>query len=636
VALVFAAALLALATTAGLAAALTRQRSITGFLLGTYVVAVAEIVLMTLVLSPPRLVGARGFVVVELVVLGLVGVAWNRAGRPLPPRRAPGWRAVRRHPVLALLTLAVGVALVYSLAVDLAAPPNNSDSMTYRLSRAAAWLEHGGFHWIEDAHTERQNEFPPNSEFELLYTLALLGRDAGAALPQLVAAIAVIVGVAGCARRLGYGPAPALFAGLLSATLTEFALQATSTQNDLITASLVAAAAYFVQSARTADLALAGAAVGLALGTKLTAYLALPTLVLLAVLALPRRRLLAAGAWAAVGVALFTGYWLAANLSHTGSLFGKSAEQALYRPTVTPRGTVSTAAKATYRFIDFSGLPVPPEIRLRLEDAGRSAYDALGIAANPRESSATLFTHQINLRAHEDHSFFGPLGIAALPLALAFIIALPLGRTTARRAAAATALPVFIVGLALVFRFDDEGRYLLVPLALTLPLAATAYRNRLLAGAIAATATVTLAVAHLENELKPTGIGAETAAWHLSREAAQSLDVPRREPLLAAVAARVPTDARVGAALGPSDWDYPLYGARLTRRVVGLDIACPVRAANGLGLRYLVLGALLPWPGLHPGWRVERFPGAGTLLVRVSTGAAPSSTLPCFSPQGPD
>jgi hypothetical protein len=633
VALVFAAALLALAATAGLAAALTRPPSITGFLLGAYVVAVGEIVLMTLVLSPARLLGAPGLVVVELVVLGLVGAAWNRAGRPLPPRWIPGWEAVRRHPVLGGLTLAVGVALVYSVAVGLAVPPNNSDSMTYRLSRAAAWLEHGGFHWIEDAHTERQNEFPPNSEFELLYTLALLGRDAAAALPQLVAALAVIVAVAGCARRLGYERAAALFAGLLSATLTEFALQSTSTQNDLTTASLVATAAYFVQSRRTADLALAGAAVGIALGTKLTAYLALPTLVLLAVLVLPRRRALVAGAFAAAGIAVFAGFWLAANLAHTGSLFGESAEQALYRPTVTPRGTVSTAAKAAYRFVDFSGLPVPPEVRLRLEDAGRSVFDALGIAANPRESSATLFTHQINLRAHEDHSFFGPLGIAALPLALVFIVAWPLRRTSARRAAAATALPVFIVGLALVFRFDDEGRYLLVPLALMLPLAATAYRNRLVAGAVAVLATVTLAGAHLENELKPTGIGPETAAWQLSREAAQSLDVPVREPLLAAVAGRVPESARIGAALGPSDWDYPLYGAPLERRVVGLDINCPVWAANRRGLRYLVLGAVLPWPGLHPGWTVQRFPAAGTLLVRNGPGPAPRSALPCFSPQ---
>ena len=635
-ALVFAAALLALAATAGLSAALTRQPSLTGFLLGAYVVAVAEIVLMTLVLSPARLVGAPGLIAVELVVLGLAAAAWHRAGRPVPPRRTPGWGAARRHPVLACLALAVGVALVYSLAVGLAVPPNNSDSMTYRLSRAAAWLDHGGYHWIEDAHTERQNEFPPNSEFELLYTFALLGRDTAAALPQLVAALAVIVGVAGCARKLGYGRAPALFAGLLSATLTEFALQATSTQNDLITASLIVAAAYFVQSSRTVDLALAGGAVGLALGTKLTAYLALPTLVLLAALAIPRRRLLMAGVWALVGVAVFTGYWLAANLSHTGSLFGESAEQSIYRPTVTARGTISTAAKATYRFIDFSGLPFPPEFRLRLEDAGRSVYDALGVAANPRESSATLFTHQINLRAHEDHSFFGPLGVAALPLALVFLVAWPLGRTTARRAAAATALPVFIVGLALSFRFDDEGRYLLVPLALMSPLVATAYRSRLVAGAIALLAAVTLAAAHLENELKPTGIGAETAAWNLTREAAQALDVPTREPLLAAVAAQVPADTRIGAALGPSDWDYPLYGEGFSRRLVGLDIACPVRAANRQRLRYLVLGALLPWPGLHPGWRVERFPGAGTLLLREGTGPAPRSALPCFSPQGPD
>jgi dolichyl-phosphate-mannose-protein mannosyltransferase len=631
--LLFALGAAGLAATAALAAASTRQVSVLGFALAAYVFAVGEIVLVTLILSPARFVGAWGYLVAESVVLAVVVAAWSRAGRPRAPRPALAWTAVARNPVLAWLAVAVGVALAYSLVVVLAVPPNNSDSMTYRLSRAVAWLQHGGLYWIGDPHTERQNEFPANSELEFLYTLALLGRDTAAALPQLAAAVVVIVGVAGCARRLGYGRGAALFAGLIGATLTEFALQATSTQNDLVTASLVAAAAYFVQSPRSADLMLAGAAVGLALGTKITAYLVLPTLTLLAVLALPRRRLVVAGAATVAGVAVFAGYSLALNIAHTGSPFGESAEVDLYRPVVTARGTVSITARAAYRFIDFSGLPVPPELRLRLEGGGERVFDVLGIAANPPESSATLFTFQINLRAHEDHSFFGPLGIAVLPVALAFLIALPLRRTTARRAAAATSLPLFIVTLALVLRFDDEGRYLLVPLALLLPLAAAIYHNRLLASVVAAVATITLAAAHVENELKPTGLGAERAAWQLSRAEAQSLDVSAREPLLTAIAAEVPLDAVLGAAIAPSDWGYPLYGETLERRLIPLDPTCPVREADRRRLRYLVLGAALPWPGLHRGWRVHRFPGAGTLLVRAGPLPARPSRLPCFSPQ---
>ena len=58
-----------------------------------------------------------------------------------------------------------------------------------------------------------------------------------------------------------------------------------TTQNDLVVAALAAAAAFFVLGPTRSDVALAGLALGLALGTKPTAALALPALALLALAA---------------------------------------------------------------------------------------------------------------------------------------------------------------------------------------------------------------------------------------------------------------------------------------------------------------------------------------------------------------
>jgi hypothetical protein len=613
-------------------AASLRLPSPIAFGLAAYVIAAGEVVLLTLVLSPLRLVSPAGYLVGEAVLLAGAAWTWSRRGRPRPPRLAIPPGAARRHPIVAGLAIAVALSLLYALAIGLIAPPNNSDSMSYRLSRAAAWLQHGGIHWLENAHTDRQNEFPANSEIEILYTLTLLDRDAAAALPQLAAAVALVLAVTGMARRLGYGRAAAAFAGLLTATLAEVALQATSTQNDLVTASFVAAAAYFLPGGTAAELALFGAAIGLALGTKFTGYVAVPMLALLAVVALPRRRLLGAAAAAAAGVVLFAGYFAALNLAHTSQPGGRMDELEIFRPTVTAPGTASNVARAVYRFVDFSGTPViKPAWVEPIEEAGERAFEALGIPSSPPESVARPFDFELNFRSHEDHSFFGPLGfLVVLPLAAAFALAWPLRRTSGARGIHALTFPLFILLLALVFRFDDEGRYLIVPVALVMPLAASLYRWRLLAAAAAAVGVVTMVGVHVDNELKPTGLGDDEAIWQLSRPDAQSLDVPERGPALAAVEREVPADAALAVALAPSDWEYPLYDDSLDRRLEAVDFDCPVRDAGRRGLDYLFLGASFGWPGLHPGWSVDRYPGAGTLLVRQGNGVR-ASDLPCFS-----
>jgi len=287
----------------------------------------------------------------------------------------------------------------------------------------------------------------------------------------------------------------------------------------------------------------------------------------------------------------------------------------MFRPAVTFGGTVSTIARVGYRFIDLSGYRFDDRFRQPIERRGEDVFRLLHIDPNPPESEGFPFAFALNIRAHEDHSFFGPLGILLLvPLSLVFAIAWPLRHTTAARGAHGLALPLFVLVLALTFRFSDEARYLVVAVALTAPLVAAVYRWRILAAAVALVAVFSLAFAHGRNELKPTGLGELAAAWTLPRLEAMSLDVPQRAPLLEAVEREVPPDARVGVALGPSDWDYPLFGPRFTRTLVPLPHRGGLEAAERLGLRYAVFGEA--WHPARRGWSIERFGRAGTLARR--------------------
>jgi hypothetical protein len=361
---VFLLAAAAVLATAVLLAASLRLASPVAFVLAVWLAATGEIVLLTEILSPLSLARGWGYAAGEAVLLAVAIAVWRRRGSPRPPAlpRVALGPALRAHPVLAFLAAVVALAFVYQAFIAIGTPPNNWDSLAYHLSRAAGWMQAHGVEYLP-AHTERQNAFQPNAEIMILWTFAFIARDTFAAVPQLLAGVVLLVSVYGIGRRLGFSRPAALLPALLGATLTEIALQTVTTQNDLFAAAFVLACAYFALGRARIDLVLAGAALGLALGTKLTSVFALPVLVGLLLAGRRRQELPAllgrATAWAAAGFIVFGLYGYAQNLAETGRVLGDPSASAHLQPEVTAGGTVSTAARIAWRLIDTSGYHLP-------------------------------------------------------------------------------------------------------------------------------------------------------------------------------------------------------------------------------------------------------------------------------------
>lgn len=614
----------ALALTGALAAASLRLRSAVSFALAVYVLAGAEIVAMTLLLSAADAVGATGYAIFQAVLLAAAAVAWHLRGRPRPPiPRIDVVAGARRNPIVAVLAVVVAVALVYELFVAVATPPNNGDSLTYHLTRAAAWLRHGGLYRIPHGQPE-ENDFPPNAEIQILYTFAYLHRDTVAALTQWFAQVALIVGIYGCARRLAFDRPAALFAALLVPALSLVALESMTTQNDLVVGAYVVAAAYFVMSSTPAELALFGLALGLALGTKPTAFVAIPFLALLALVSLPRRLLVTAAAAALLGFAMLGSYGYVRNTGATGHPTGARVGQpgANIAPHVTARGTVSTVMRDLYHFIDLSGLDVSYRKLLPITGAARRAFRILHIPTNPPESTGYPFAFTINQRANEDLSFFGPLGfLLVLPLTFVFAVRWASRRTDAVRGAYALALPIYLLGVALASKYGAQARWFLTGVLLTLPLAAAVYSRRVLAAAAAAIGAAFIAVALAHDDTKPTGLRGTTPIWKLSRPIAQAVQAPAEYEVLIDRMARIPSDATVGVVGDEHDPDYVLYGPKLGRTLVWLPLDDPLGRAS-CGLRWIYVGRSSRVPPHPAGWRSERIDDAGTLLTRTQPDAS--------------
>jgi hypothetical protein len=613
-------AAVALVATAVAASCALRLRSLPSFLLAVYLLASAELVVLGEALSLVGGAGAVGYAVGEALLLAAGLVAWDVRGRPPPPLPPRDLRiGIRRHPILTALAIVVTGALVYQLFIAVGTPPNNWDSMSYHLPRAVEWLQRGGVTYVPDAATERINALQPIGELEILWTLSFLGADAAAALPQLLAELASLVAIYAIARRIGFGRPDAAFASLLAATLTQVALQSVTSQNDLVAASFVVAAAALILGRTGSEVALAGLGLALALGTKLTSAYALPVLVALALVSLPRRLLGECAAAAAISFLLVGSYGYVLNRVETGRLLGDPSVTDPYRPAhVTLDGTASTVARIGFRFFDLSGLHPKSEVPDAISSAGRHVFDALGIPANPPETSVEpRFDFAVGQAASEDISYFGPLGVLlVLPLSIGFAV-VSITRREWQRLALALALPLTVVEIALTYRYNIWlGRFLIMPVLLTMPLAAVLYRRGVAAAAAAVVGAVTLMAAHAFNVAKPTGLEGTRPVWSLPRPDAQALTRPGIHEALVAVDRRVPEDARVGV-IGLEEWSYPVYGRELDRRLVPLPHGHPLAAAERLGLRWVVDGTAEDRRGSIRAWRTVRFPNSGWTLFSL-------------------
>ena len=206
-------------------------------------------------------------------------------------------------------------------AVLASTPPNNMDSLTYHLARAAAWTQHGGIYWIANAPEVELNAYQPFAELQDFFLMVATGGGRLYALPQYLSELAILVSIYGSARRLGYAVRPSTCAAALTATFSVLALEAVTGQNDLFAASFPAVAACLLLGAVPAEAALAGAAVAFGIGTKLTTGLVTPILAWLA-LARGRRTFFTALLGGLAGLVTIGMWGYVLNVVHTGHVFG--------------------------------------------------------------------------------------------------------------------------------------------------------------------------------------------------------------------------------------------------------------------------------------------------------------------------
>ncbi|SCE76938.1 hypothetical protein GA0074696_0734 [Micromonospora purpureochromogenes] len=184
-----------------------------------------------------------------------------------------------------LLAGTVGGLVLVELLVALLAEPNNFDSQTYHLPKVEHWVAQGSLDfWPTAIH--RQVTIPPGAEYLLLHLRLLTGGDALHNLVQWAAALGCLVVGTRVVAQLGGGRRAQLLTAFLLATTPMVALEATSTQTDLVAAAWAGCVGTLAldglrRRADVGSLLALGAATGLTALTKTSGLLAVGPLLVL-------------------------------------------------------------------------------------------------------------------------------------------------------------------------------------------------------------------------------------------------------------------------------------------------------------------------------------------------------------------
>jgi 4-amino-4-deoxy-L-arabinose transferase-like glycosyltransferase len=611
--LIGAVVLAALAATGLLLGAALGVRSLPELLLTAYVLAFGEIVVVSLLLSAFDSFARGSLVAATLVLAPAAGAVWvlARSPRISLPTRAQTREAWRPWPLRALGG-SVAVALAYVVTLIVTTPPNGWDPLNYHLARAAFWLQQGHVGYIANAYDERVNFNPPNGEMGLSFAMGIAHSENAAGFVQFFAALACALAVYALARRFGRSRAEGLFGALLFLTLPIVVLQSAGAKNDVVVASFVVAACVFVVGSSRGSLLLAALATSLAVGTKFTGAYGLAIIALIALCAPPKTLRLQRLVAVALG-ALFGAYWYVVNAVETGRFLGdQSNAGTLTAPFHIKENVVEAYGLAVDTF-DVSGgqgrdlllfviaavavalgvvlwrrrpdqallaaaLVCSPLLLLVISsEIGRPTlldlYDALGkpagylaigdaISSSPRTASDTA-------------SWFGPLGLLLVVGGGLMAIREVRRGSLPRIAAVAAAAPlVWFLLVALTLTYHPwQGRFFIVPVALSASLWGLVLRNAALAWSAVAIAAVTVLLSLDHFVEKPGGLrlldrSATQSVWQLQRWEVQSQHDPALAPVYRFVEEQIAGHATVALALGPNEFAFPFFGPHLTRRVL--------------------------------------------------------------------
>jgi len=153
-----------------------------------------------------------------------------------------GWKKPDRFDILAGTILTIILAILFFIAIK--SPVNNNDSLQYHMARVMHWAQDKSLQHYATAYLP-QLVTQISAELNILHLRLLWGNDQFANLVQYFFFIGVLIGIASITALFGKGRKAQWLAIAFCISIPMGILQATSTQNDMVTAFWLTTLTYF-------------------------------------------------------------------------------------------------------------------------------------------------------------------------------------------------------------------------------------------------------------------------------------------------------------------------------------------------------------------------------------------------------
>jgi len=564
--------------------------------------AAANIVLSTYILSVFSFISAPGYLVIHtFLALASWGLQFKlrKHFKPADIEIKNNWQSspvvdyLPKWLLIGFFSVILFTALI-NLFLSVYVPPNNWDSMTYHMSRVGYWLQHGSLHHYY-THKWHQNVLPPNAEIIILWSVTLLKNDILANMVQWIAYCGIGLTIYLIAGILGHGQRTSVFASLIYLSLPMVVLQSSSTQNDLVVTFFAVSFFYFfhigIKQRNYRKLLISGVAFGLAIGTKYTIFYMLPALGIasLILLRIFKAKISLYARWCVfclVGILVFGSYNYFQNYQSYGNPI--SPPKIIYQISGKKNNIEKiflNAIRLGYDACDFRGLPQPLESYLfNLKDSFGKRY-----LTNPNIISKYVlapvndpFSFKSRCYYHEDFGWFGVIGFFLyFPTAVWFFFRKFYKLTIDERWVYAFIAVFFFLFICFMQKYDvNKGRYFILPMAFIAPIAVsfTKIKDKTLiiiaSICISLVGSITSVNSAIKNRRKPllpvkvNEVSTNILNANFYQKRASFGNSPRIIPFLQFIEEATIPGTRIGHVCRIGDWDYAFFGRDFSRKVI--------------------------------------------------------------------